>query len=135
MCGTPIERSFAPTPFPTVILARAVTSGAVPSAFPVEPGTLPTRWDGSPLLGTELPPPLKERTARSSLGFAVRERGRRVGHVGPRPDHRHPRQAGAGSLVTIELTTHPRQVTTTLTAIGLNSVAADVPESPGGDDG
>jgi len=46
-----------------------------------------------------------------------------------------PGQAGAGSLVTIELTTHPRQLTTTLTAIGLTVAHADVPDSPGGDDG
>jgi len=46
-----------------------------------------------------------------------------------------PDQAGAGSLVTVELTTHPHQLTTTLTAIGLTSIAADVPHSPGGDDG
>jgi hypothetical protein len=45
-----------------------------------------------------------------------------------------PNPAGAGSLVTIEVTTHPRQLTTTLTTIGLTSVAADVPLSPGGDD-
>ncbi len=47
-------------------------------------------------------------------------------------------QAGAGSLITVELTTHPRQLSTTLTAIGLNAIEADVPDvpdSPGGDDG
>jgi len=42
---------------------------------------------------------------------------------------------GAGSVVTVELTTHPRQLTTTLTAIGLTVNHADVPDSPGGDDG
>ena len=46
-----------------------------------------------------------------------------------------PDQAGAGSLVTIELTIQPRQLTTTLTAIGLTVVHAEVPDSPGGDDG
>ncbi len=46
------------------------------------------------------------------------------------PDH-----GGGGSLVTVELTTHPRQLTTTLTAIGLTAVPADPPHSPGGDDG
>jgi len=35
----------------------------------------------------------------------------------------------------VELTTHPHQLTSTLTAIGLTSLAVDVPHSPGGDDG
>ncbi len=43
-----------------------------------------------------------------------------------------PDQAGAGSLVTVELTIHPRQLTTTLTAIGLTVAHSDF---PGGDDG
>ncbi len=43
--------------------------------------------------------------------------------------------AGAGSLITVELTTRPHQLTTTLTAIGLRSVHLDPPRSPGGDDG
>ena len=37
-----------------------------------------------------------------------------------------------GSLVTVELTTHPRQLTTTLTAIGLRP--APPPERPGSPD-
>ena len=45
-----------------------------------------------------------------------------------------PDQAGADSLVTVELTTHARQLTTTLTAICLTAVPADVPDSPGGGD-
>ena len=46
-----------------------------------------------------------------------------------------PNLAAGGSLVTIELTTHPLRLTTTLTAIGLTIVHADLPDSPGGDDG
>ncbi len=42
---------------------------------------------------------------------------------------------GGGSVVTVELTTHPHQLTTTLTAIGLTADHADPPHSPGGDDG
>ena len=56
-----------------VILGRAATGGAaanVLSEFPVAPGTLPTRWDGSPLRASELTPPLKERTQPTGLRFA-----------------------------------------------------------------
>ncbi|HEV8116502.1 MAG TPA: hypothetical protein VGP53_09705, partial [Acidimicrobiales bacterium] len=56
-----------------VILARAATAGADPLSFPVEPGTLPTRWDGSPLRISELTPPWKERTAPTGLRFASPE--------------------------------------------------------------
>jgi len=56
-----------------VILGRAPTAGVIPSGFPVEPGTLPTRWDGSPLRVTELTPPPKERTAPTGLRFASAE--------------------------------------------------------------
>ncbi len=38
----------------------------------------------------------------------------------------------AGSLVTVELTTRPRQLTTTLTAIGLTVARSDIPHSPDG---
>ena len=137
-----------------VILGRVATAGAVPSTFPVEPGTVPSRWDGSPLRVTELTPPWKERTAPTGLRFAspeppeataarlaptLRSRFEHEGNVWvtSTPDliTVTPDQAGAGSLVTVELTTHPHQLTTTLTAIGLTSIAADVPHSPGGDDG
>ncbi len=37
--------------------------------------------------------------------------------------------------VTEWIPAHPQQLTTTLTAIGLTAAHADVPDSPGGDDG
>jgi len=137
-----------------VILARAATRGAAPSAFPVEPGTVPTRWDGSPLRVAELTPPWKEHTAPTGLRFTSPEppeatAARLAPTLGCRLEHEGevwvtsapdlitvtPDQAGAASLVTVELTTHPRQLTTTFRAIGLTSLAADAPHSPGGDDG
>ncbi len=140
-----------------VILGRATTPGAAPMTFPVEPGTLPTRWDGSPLRVTELTPPPQEHTAPTAptaLRFASPElpeatAARLAPTLRCRFEHEGdvwvtsapdlitvtPNPAGAGSLVTIELTTHPHQLTTTLTAIGLTVAHADVPHSPGGDDG
>jgi len=123
------------------ILRRAATTGAtgdVPASFPIEPGTIPCHWDGSRLRSTELTPPRPERAAPTDLRFASDDSpdqiAARVAHTlrcrftqeadlwitscpelitiaaGP---------ASAGSLVTVELTTHPLHLTTTLTAIGL----------------
>ncbi|CAA9233855.1 MAG: hypothetical protein AVDCRST_MAG76-1323 [uncultured Acidimicrobiales bacterium] len=140
-----------------VILTRATTTGSagdVPSAFPVAPGTLPTRWDGSPLRVTELTPPLKEHSAPTGLRFSSSDppeeaAARLARTLGCRFEHQAQvwvtsipdlititPDAGGGSLVTIELTTHPHRLTTTLTAIGLHPAPPpDRPDSPGGDDG
>lgn len=44
----------------SVILDRAPVRALAALALPVEPGTEPTTWDGSPLLASELSPPLRE---------------------------------------------------------------------------
>ena len=102
---------------------------------------------------TELTPPLKERTAPTGLRFASPEppeatAARLAATLRCRFEHERdvwvtstpdlitvtPDQVGGG-VVTVELTTHPHQLTVTLTAIGLTAVPADPPLSPGGDDG
>lgn len=139
------------------ILGRAATTGtadAVPVAFPVEPGVLPTRWDGSPLHVTQLTPPWNERAEPTDLSFVSAEPPEpttaRLAHtLGCRFEQEKdvwitstpdlititPDSGGTGSLISIELTTRPHRLTTTLTAIGLTALPADPPRSPGGDDG
>lgn len=139
-----------------VILGRAATAGTaaeVSSAFPVEAGTVPSRWDGSPLLATELSPPLKERAAPTGLRFGSPFRAERTaariaktlrcrfeqeGAVfvtsSPELITITPEPAG-GSLVTIEVTTRPRHLSAALTTLGLTLLRSDTPTSPGGDDG
>jgi len=138
------------------ILTRAATTGTtadVASRFPIEPGTVPSRWDGSPLLASELTPPLREHTAPTRLRFGSHRSGEatatRVSRtlrcrfeqengvwVTSSPDliTITPEPAG-GCLVTAELTTHPAHLATTLTAIGLTLLRPDARSSPGADAG
>lgn len=114
---------------------------------------MPSRWDGSQLRNRELSPPWKEQTDPTGLRFGTYLRpetaAARIGRtlrgrftqegkvwVTSTPDlvTITPEPAG-GSLVTIELTTHPTHLTTTLTAVGLNLLRAEPPTSPGADDG
>ena len=116
------------------------------------PGTIPSRWDGSPLLAAELIPPLKENAEPTTLRFGshrtpettatrlARTLGGRLEQEGdvwvtssPELITITPEPAG-GCLVTIELTTRPHHLTTTLTAIGLDRVP-DTPGNPFADDG
>ncbi len=139
-----------------LILDRAPTTGTpgdIPSRFPTQQGTVPSRWDGSQLRASELTPPLKEQseptglrfgtylrpeTAAARIGTTLRCRFEQEGNlwVTSTPDliTITPEPAG-GSLITIELTTHPHQLTTTLTAIGLTALRPEAPTSPGADDG
>jgi len=115
------------------ILTRAATAGQagdIPARFPVEPGSVPSRWDGSQLRAAELTPPPKEHTEPTGLRFGSHERaataaariGRTLGCRFEEEGHVlitiTPEPAG-GSLVTVELTTHPRHITTALTSVGL----------------
>jgi hypothetical protein len=132
------------------ILGRATTKGTaadVPGRFPTEPGTVPSNWDGSALRNSELSPPWKEQTEPTSLRFGThylpqtaaarisRTLGCRFEQEGKiwvtsTPDliTITPEPAG-GSLVTIELTTHPTHLTTTLTAIGIEPLRdQEIPE-------
>ena len=98
---------------------------------------MPARWDGSPLRRSELTPPAKERSEPTGLRFGSPETAPRAaariartlecrfeqeGQVwvtsSPELITITPEPAG-GSLVTVELTTHPWHLTTVLTAIGL----------------
>jgi len=139
----------------TPILTPAATTGSLrqlQAAFPVDAGTVPSRWDGSPLLANELVPPLKEHSEPTSLRFGshrtagktatrvTRTLGAKFQQEGdlwvtstPELITITPEPAG-GSLVTIELTTRPRHLTTTLAAIGLDLVH-DTPSNPYADDG
>jgi len=138
------------------VLTRAATTGTtadVRSRFPIEPGTVPSRWDGSPLRASELTPPLREHTAPTRLRFGshrsseatairvartLRCRFEQEGDVwvtsSPDLITITPEPAG-GSLVTAELTTHPAHLSTILIAIGLTLLGPDPPPSPGADDG
>ncbi len=138
------------------ILGRAVTTGTaadVQAAFPVQPGTVPSRWDGSPLRASELTPPLKERTPPTSLRLgsafsAERTAARVAATLGCRFEHEGqvwvtsspelititPQPAG-GSMVTVDLTTRPEHLITALTTAGILLLRPDPPASPGGDDG
>jgi len=140
----------------SVILTRAATTGTptdIPTGFPVPAGTVPNRWAGDPLLANELTPPLKEHTEPTGLRFgfhhsAEKTAARLARTLGCRFEQEKdlwvtstpdlititPEPAG-GCLITIELTTHPHQLTVTLTSIGLTLLRPDRPESPGGDDG
>ena len=130
------------------ILTPAATSGDhadIGARFPTEPGTIPSHWDGSPLLAAELVPPFKEHTAPTTLNFGTHLRPETVAKrlartlacqfhqerdvwVTSTPDliTITPEPAG-GSLITIELTTRPRHLTTTLTTIGLDRITVTAP--------
>lgn len=59
-----------------IILARAATGAAsadISAQFPVKPGTVPSRWDGSPLVRRELTPPLQEASEPTGLRFGSPE--------------------------------------------------------------
>lgn len=123
------------------ILARAPTIGStreLQAAFPIPPGTIPSRWDGSPLLVRELIPPRREKAEATGLRFASihppAQTAARIGHtLGCRFEHdsgiwvtSHPDlitittgHNGRGSLLWVDLTTRPQHLRTTLTAIGL----------------
>ena len=137
----------------TPILTPAATTGTaqgLQAAFPVEAGVVPTRWDGSPLVAAELTPPLREHAEQTTLcfgsHFTPEKTATRVGRtLGARFEQEGdlwitstpelititPEPAG-GCLVTIELTTRPHHLTTTLTTIGLGRIPGP---NPYADDG
>ena len=124
----------------------------IATRFPIEPGTCPAHWDGSPLLAAELTPPAREHTAPTTLHFGTHLRPETVAKrlartlfcqfqqerdiwVTSTPDliTITPEPAG-GSLITIELTTRPHHLTTTLGAIGLTPITGPPPRAPTADD-
>ena len=114
-----------------VILTPAATSGEhadIPARFPIVPGTIPSHWDGSPLLAAELTPPAKEHTAPTTLHFGTHLRPETVAKRLARTlfcqfqQERDVWVTSTPDLITIELTTRPRHLTTTLTSIGLYGI-------------
>ena len=143
----------------TPILTRAPTTGTaddIPAGFPTAPGTVPSRWDGSPLLLAEITPPQKEHTEPTTLRFASwrppEEIAGLLAHtlgctftnqgavwMTSTPDlitiTSGDDDDGDGTLITVDLTTRPRQLTITFSTIGLTDITPDPPPSPGADDG
>jgi hypothetical protein len=148
-------RSASPRPDGGPILGRAATSGTphdIPRSFPVEPGTVPTRWDGSPLLLHWLTPPRTEHDAPSSLRFGAHQTTEKLAATLARtlactfqqqgdiwvtstPDliTITPEPAG-GRLITIELTTRPHRLATVLTGMGLTLLRPQPPDIPAAGD-
>jgi hypothetical protein len=140
----------------TPILTRAPTSGAaadIPTRFPTAPGTVPSRWDGSPLLLPELTPPKREHTEPTTLRFASWRSPDEIAALLAHTLSCRFDSEGAvwvtsdpdliaitdhddgGTLITVDLTTRPHHLQITFSTIGLTELPPDAPTTPGADDG
>ena len=114
---------------------------------------MPCRWEGDPLITTELTPPAKEATEPTSLRFGFHQRpkttaARIARTLGCKFEQEKdlwvtsdpelititPEPAG-GCLITVELTTRPHQLTVTLGAVGIEPIRPYRPEGPTARDG
>lgn len=135
----------------TPILTRAATAGTpqdIPASFPTDPGTVPSRWDGSPLLLTELTPPRREHADPTTLRFASwRPPDEVVSLLAHTLGCQFTKEGAVwitsspdlititpsdedGTLITVDLTTRPHQLKVTLSTIGLTDITPDPRQAP-----
>lgn len=138
------------------ILTRAATTGTaddVPARFPTAPATTPARWDGSPLRLAELTPPRRERVGPTTLRFSSHRSPEEAANLLARTlGCRFAEEATvwitsspdlititardeAATLVTVDLTTRPHHLRTTLATIGLHEIPPERPPATGSPDG